>query len=155
LDSIKLRSPTVNITIDEYQKLSNMVTPNPTYVKNILNAFWVGGIICGLAQIIINLYVWLGVEKLIAQSAGTATMIFIGALLTGFGVYDEIGRIGGAGSIVPVTGFSNSMVSPALEYKREGYVLGVGSKLFSIAGPVLVFGITASIIVGIIYFLIK
>ena len=89
-----------------------------------------------------------------ASAAATATMVFIGAFLTGIGIYDEIGKFGGAGSIVPITGFANSIVSPAMEFKREGYVLGVGAKLFTVAGPVLVYGISTSIVVGIIYFLL-
>ena len=82
-------------------------------------------------------------------------LIFFGALLTGLGIYDVIGKFAGAGSIVPITGFANSMVSPALEYKREGYVLGVGAKLFTIAGPVLVYGISTSVLVGLIYFILN
>ena len=93
----------------------------------------------------------MGLEKLQASCATSMTLIFIGALLTGLGVYDLIGKRAGAGSIIPITGFANSIVSPAMEYKSEGYVMGVGGKMFTVAGPVLVFGISASIIVGIIY----
>jgi stage V sporulation protein AC len=95
-----------------------------------------------------------GLARIEASTAATATMIFIGALLTGLGIYDEIGKFGGAGSIVPITGFANSIVSPAMEFKREGYVLGVGAKLFTVAGPVLVYGIATSTVVGIVYFLL-
>lgn len=146
----------VKITAEEYKKMTDKITPKPTILKNIFFAFVIGGIICVIAQIIINFYtIYLELPRQTAQTAGTATMIFLGALLTGLGVYDNIGRYGGAGSIVPVTGFANSMVSPALEYKREGYVLGVGAKLFTIAGPILVFGITASILIGIVYLIIE
>ena len=148
----KLRQPTVTITPEQYKALAEQYTPKPTLVKNVVRAFVVGGIICALGQVIINLFVTYGLGRSEASTAATATMIFLGALLTGLGVYDEIGKFGGAGSIVPVTGFANSIVAPAMEYKREGYVLGVGAKLFTIAGPVLVYGIATSIVVGILYF---
>lgn len=117
----------IKITPEEYKEMTAKATPAPTVLKNSLFAFLIGGIICLIAQIIINFYtIYLNLPLKTAQNAGTATMIFLGALLTGLGVYDNIGKYGGAGSIVPVTGFANSMVSPALEYKREGYVMGVG-----------------------------
>jgi stage V sporulation protein AC len=151
-----IRPPTINVTPEEYQKITKNITPKPKVTKNTVMAFLIGGLICGLGQIIINFYmIYFGLAKIPAQTAGTATLILIGALLTGLGVYDEIVRVGGAGGIVPVTGFSNSMVSPALEYKREGYVIGVGSKLFTIAGPVLVYGIASSVVVGIIYTVLR
>ncbi len=151
-----LRPPTINLTQDEYQEISQKISPKPKVIKNVVMAFLVGGLICGLGQIIINFYmIYFELSKISAQTAGTATLIFIGALLTGLGVYDDIVRVGGAGGIVPVTGFSNSMVSPALEFKREGYVFGVGGKLFTIAGPILVYGIASSIIVGIIYTILR
>lgn len=107
-----------------------------------------------IGQIIINLFRLGGLTFPEASAAATAVLIFLGALLTGLGVYDDIARFAGAGSIVPVTGFANSIVAPALEFKREGYVLGVGARLFTIAGPVLVYGIVTSIIVGLIFFLL-
>lgn len=149
-----LRKPAISVTPDQYKTLSQQFTPKPTVLKNMVLAFLVGGIICAIGQIIINLYVMFGLNRLEASTAGTATMIFLGALLTGLGVYDEIGKYGGAGSIVPVTGFANSIVAPAMEYKREGYVQGVGARLFTVAGPVLVYGIASSIVIGVIYFLI-
>ena len=149
-----LRKPTISVTPEQYQTLSQQYTPKPTIVKNVVRAFIVGGIICLIGQLFINLFFTLGMARLEASTAATATMIFLGALLTGLGVYDEIGKFGGAGSIVPVTGFANSIVSPAMEFKREGYVMGVGAKLFTIAGPVLVYGIATSIVVGFAYFLL-
>ena len=115
-----------------------------------------GGLICVIGQGVSDI----GKNLLKLDEKGTAAftcivLIFFGALLTGLGVYDVIGKFAGAGSIVPITGFSNSMVSPALEYKREGYVLGVGAKLFTIAGPVLVYGISTSVLVGLIYFILN
>lgn len=149
-----LRKPTIAVSPDQYKTLAQQLTPKPTVLKNMVMAFIVGGIICALGQVIINLFVMAGLKLVDASTAATATMIFLGALLTGLGVYDEIGKFAGAGSIVPVTGFANSIVAPAMEFKREGYVLGVGAKLFTIAGPVLVYGIATSIVVGIVYFLI-
>jgi stage V sporulation protein AC len=147
-----MRKPTIAVTSEQYKTLTQQFTPKPTLVKNVVRAFVVGGIICAIGQVIINLYVTFGLVHVEASTAATATMIFIGALLTGLGIYDEIGKFAGAGSIVPITGFANSIVSPAMEYKREGYVLGVGAKLFTVAGPVLVYGISTSIVVGIAYF---
>jgi stage V sporulation protein AC len=151
-----LRPPTVNVTQEEYKKITAELSPKPTIIKNVICAFLIGGLICGFGQVIVNIYMsYADLAKPAAQTAGTATLIFFGAVLTGFGVYDEIVKIGGAGGIIPVTGFANSMVSPALEYKREGFVFGVGAKLFSVAGPILVYGIGSSIVVGIIYYLLN
>ena len=147
-----LRPPSVNISPEEYQNLSKSMTPKPTVIKNTIRAFVVGGLICAFGQVVINLLAIAGMERTDASTATTAFLILLGALLTGLGIYDEIGKFAGAGSIVPVTGFANSIVSPALEFKREGYVMGVGAKLFTVAGPVLVYGIATSIAVGIIYY---
>lgn len=147
-----LRQPTLSVTPEQYKSLTQQYTTKPTVVKNAIRAFGVGGIICVIGQIFINLFVILGLNRVEASTASTATMIFLGALLTGLGIYDEIGKFAGAGSIVPVTGFANSIVAPAMEFKREGYVLGVGAKLFTVAGPVLVYGIAASVVVGIVYY---
>jgi len=149
-----LRKPTIAVTPENYKTLSQQFTPRPTILKNVIRAFVVGGVICVIGQVIINLFVAGGLSSIEASTAATATMIFLGALLTGLGVYDDIGKFAGAGSIVPVTGFANSIVAPAMEFKREGYILGVGAKLFTVAGPVLVYGITTSIVVGIIYYLL-
>ena len=149
-----LREPKLSTTPEEYKTLTGQYTPKPTVYKNCLRAFVIGGIICAIGQIIMNLFGGLGLSSPEASSSTTAVMIFLGALLTGLGVYDEIGKFGGAGSIIPVTGFANSIVAPAMEFKREGYVQGVGAKLFTVAGPVLVYGIATSIVIGVIaYFL--
>lgn len=151
-----LRPPTIAVTPQEYKQLTQRVTPKPTILKNSLLAFLVGGAICGIGQILSNAYMrYLGLDQYAAPMAVTATLILIGALLTGLGVYDKIVKYGGAGGIIPVSGFANSMVSPALEYKREGYVLGTGGKLFTVAGPILVYGISSSIIVGLLYVLFR
>lgn len=152
----QLRKPTINITPEEYKALKEKSSPKPKLLKNVTMAFLVGGLICSIGQIIINFYsIYLHLQLPQAQTAGAATLIFIGALLTGLGLYDEIVKVGGAGGIIPVTGFANSMVSPALEFKKEGYVFGVGAKLFTIAGPILVYGITSSMIVGFVYMIIQ
>ncbi len=137
-----------------YKKYVDEISPKPTYIKNYILAFIVGGIICMIGQGINDAYIkFVQLDKLSASTATSMTLIFIGALLTGLGVYDLIGKRAGAGSIIPITGFANSIVSPAMEYKREGYIMGVGANLFKIAGPVLVYGIGSSIICGFIYYL--
>lgn len=138
----------------DYKKYVDEISPKPKYLKNYTMAFIVGGIISVIGQGINNLYSdVVGLDKLGASAATSITLIFIGSFLTGLGVYDLIGKRAGAGSIVPITGFANSIVSPAMEYKREGYVLGVGANLFKIAGPVLVYGIGSSILCGLIYYI--
>ena len=142
--------------LNQFQDISKQAKPKPKYFKNIVLAFIVGGIICMIGQAINDFYMnFVGLDKLAASSATSITLIFIGALLTGIGVYDLIGKRAGAGSIVPITGFANSIVSPAMEFKREGYVLGVGANLFKVAGPVLVYGIGSSILCGFIYYIVK
>ena len=138
-----------------YKDYVEQVSPKPTYAKNYVLSFVVGGLICVIGQIINDVYMKFGLDKLKAGAATSMTLIFIGAFLTGLGVYDLIGKRAGAGSIIPITGFANSIVSPAMEYKREGYVMGVGANLFKIAGPVLVYGIGSSVLCGFIYYIIK
>lgn len=141
----------------EYQQYVYKKMPKSNLFKNCMLAFLVGGAICTVGQIVFNIgknYYNMNQER--AAIFTSIVMIFLGAALTGIGVYDDIGKIGGAGSIVPITGFSNSIVSPAMEFKREGYVLGVGAKMFVVAGPVLVYGIGTSVLIGLIYhFFIK
>lgn len=142
-----------NLNKQEYQKYANTKIPKPTYMKNIILAFIVGGLICTFGEIVNNYLRKVGFnEENIA--AGTAIiMVFLGSLLTGLGIYDKIGKVGGAGAAVPITGFANSIVAPAMEFKNEGFIFGVASKMFVIAGPVLVYGTGTSIIVGILQIL--
>lgn len=141
---------------EEYKKYVDKKSPKPSYVKNYIMAFIVGGIICCIGQGIMDFYMnFMNLDKEMSSSVTSMTLIFIGSFLTGLGVYDLIGKRAGAGSIIPITGFANSIVSPAMEFKREGYVLGVGANLFKIAGPVLVYGISSSILCGFIYYIIK
>ena len=130
------------------------MAPKPQYFKNIILAFIVGGIICTIGQFILNIMLRFGMDEEAAKQWLPIIMIFIGALLTGFGVYDKIASFGGAGTVVPITGFSNAVVSPAIEFKKEGFVFGVAAKMFTIAGPVLVYGIGTSVIIGIIYYIL-
>lgn len=139
----------------DYEKYAYKKVPKPTYMKNIIFAFLVGGGICTFGQLIINVLTSYGLSKESVASATSIILIFIGAFLTGLGVYDQIGKIGGAGATIPITGFSNSIVSTAMEFKTEGFIFGVASKMFIIAGPVLVYGVGSSIIVGILHLLIK
>lgn len=135
-----------------YSQLTDRFSPPSKFGVGLLNAFWVGGVICMLGQAIIDIGV--NLLDMTARDAGSLSgivLVFLTALLTGIGVFDKIGQFAGAGSFVPITGFANAMVSPALEFRREGLVLGLGAKLFTIAGPVLVYGVSASVIVGVIY----
>lgn len=134
----------------EYNQLVQRVSPRPPVIINSIWAFLVGGLICMIAQLILNYFLSNGMTKEDAGSLTSVIMIFIGALLTGIGIYDEIGKRAGAGSIVPITGFANSIVASAMEFKREGYVFGVGARIFTIAGPTLLFGFVASVIIGLI-----
>lgn len=123
-------------------------------LKNCFHAFLMGGAICTLGQAFLELYMTLGVERVTASSLASITIIFLAILLTGLGVFDNIARLAGAGTIVPITGFANSIASSALDTKSEGYVLGVGAKIFTIAGPVILFGTMSGVFYGIIYYLI-
>ena len=134
-----------------YQKYVNKKSPNSPILKNCFNAFWVGGLICTVGQIIMNICTERGLSSDLSGTIVSIILIGISAFLTGLNIFNKIGKFAGAGSLVPITGFANSIVSPAMEYKSEGYVMGVGSKMFTVAGPVLVFGISASIVVGIFY----
>lgn len=134
-----------------YQDYVNQKSPNSPIVKNCFNAFWVGGLICVIGQIIMNICKSRGLDTEISGTIVSILLIGISAFLTGLNLFNRIGKFAGAGSLVPITGFANSIVAPAMEYKSEGYVMGVGGKMFTVAGPVLVFGISASILVGLIY----
>ena len=134
-----------------YEKMVQKVSPNSNHLLDCLRAFLVGGLICTLAQGIMEaLMAWANMPQQDASGLTTVIMIFLGATLTGIGVYDDIGRFAGAGSIVPVTGFANSIVSAAMEFKREGMILGLGARMFIIAGPVLVYGTLTSVLGGLI-----
>lgn len=138
---------------EDYQKFVEDKSPNSPIFKNCFNAFWVGGLICSLGQIMFEFFKYRGLEEKLCYSSVSISLIFLSAFLTALNVFNRIGKFAGAGSLIPITGFANSIVSPAMEYKSEGYVMGVGAKMFTVAGPVLVYGISSSVLVGIIYFI--
>lgn len=137
----------------EYSQYVKEMSPNSPFWKDLFNAFWVGGLICVIGQMILNGFTALDLDETSAATATSVCMVFLGALLTGLSVYDDIAKVGGAGTLVPITGFSNAVVSPAIEFKSEGLVTGLAAKIFIIAGPVLVYGITASVLYGVIYWI--
>ena len=138
-------------TKKDYQKYVDEKSPNSPILKNCFNAFWVGGLICSIGQIITWYCASKGLDTALSGTVVSILLIGFSAFLTALNVFNKIGKFAGAGSLIPITGFANSIVSPAMEYKSEGYVMGVGGKMFTVAGPVLVFGISTSIIVGIVY----
>lgn len=140
---------------EEYEKYVEKQTPNSPIFKDCIFAFLIGGLICCIGQLILTLYKKLNISEELAATATSVTLILISTILTGFNIYPKIAKFAGAGTIVPITGFANSVASPALEAKSEGFILGVGAKVFTIAGPVILYGTIASFIAGIVYFFIK
>lgn len=138
-------------TQKEYQEYVDQKSPNSPIFKNCLNSFWVGGLICTIGQFIMEFCKFRGLDNEISSTITSIILISLSAFLTAINLFNKIGKFAGAGSLVPITGFANSIVSPAMEYKSEGYVMGVGAKMFTVAGPVLVYGISTSILVGIVY----
>ncbi len=145
----------MQMTNKEYQDYVNSIAPKSPIWKNMFNAFWTGGLICCLGQLLMNGFSALGLNEDLAGTATSVSLILLSAVLTGLAVYDDIAKIAGAGTLVPITGFANSISAPAIEFQTEGIVLGVCVKMFSIAGPVLVFGTVASAIYGLIYQLLR
>lgn len=143
------------MTNKEYDKLTKKVSQKSPKLKDFILSFLVGGLICALGQVLFEIYSQMGMIKTTASAVVSVTLIFIAVILTGFRVFDKIAKHAGAGTLVPITGFANSVASPAIEFKSEGQVMGVGAKMFTIAGPVLVFGITASAIYGLILWLFR
>ena len=121
--------------------------------KDCFHAFWIGGLICVVGQLIMNGFLALELEKTDASTATSMCLVALSALLTGFSLYDDIAKVAGAGTLVPITGFANAVAAPAIEFKTEGFILGVGAKMFTIAGPVIVYGVSASVVYGFIYWL--
>ena len=132
--------------------MTSLASPDSKTALNCLKAFLVGGLICSLGQALTNLYLLLNLSLADARTLTSVSLVFLGGLLTSIGIYDNIAKHAGAGTLVPITGFANSIVAPAIEFKSEGFVLGLGAKMFVIAGPVLVYGITASVVFGVLYF---
>lgn len=138
-------------TNKEYQEYVNKKSPNSPILKNCFNSFWVGGLICAIGQVIMEICKYRGLSTEMSGTIVSISLIFLSAFLTALNLFNKVGKFAGAGSLVPITGFANSIVSPSMEYKSEGYVMGVGAKMFTVAGPVLVYGISTSILVGICY----
>ena len=136
-----------------YKKLVDKKTPSSKIVKNSIKAFLFGGVICTVGQFFRNVYQKFGLSDELVGSAVSVTMIFIGVLLTGLNIYPKLAKHAGAGTIVPITGFANSVASPAIEARSEGFIMGVGAKIFTIAGPVIAYGIMASLIAGLYFWI--
>ena len=143
----------MTLTDKDYEKLVDSMSPKSPMGRDCFNAFWIGGLICTLGQVFINLYTRWGLEKQDASTAASMTLVALSALLTGLSLYDDIAKHAGAGTLVPITGFANAIAAPAVEYKTEGFILGVGAKMFTIAGPVIVYGVSASVVYGFIYWI--
>ena len=141
------------MTEREYGKLVDELSPDSPMGKDCLFAFVIGGLICTLGQVFLELYGKLGLDKENAGTAASMTLVAISAILTGLSLYDNIAKFAGAGTLVPITGFANSISAPAVEFKTEGFILGVGAKMFTIAGPVIVYGVSASVVYGLIYWM--
>ena len=141
------------MTEREYGKIVKDLSPKSPRWKDCLLAFVVGGLICALGQLAMNGYMALGLEKEDAGTAASMSLVVLSALLTGLSVYDDIAKHAGAGTLVPITGFANAVAAPAVEFKTEGFILGVGAKMFTIAGPVIVYGVSASVVYGLIYWI--
>ena len=143
------------LSSDEYKKMGEKAVPKTKCARNLTGAFLIGGTICAFGQFLLNVYLKMGLSTPEASTWCSITLVGISALLTGIGVYDKIAKFGGGGTLVPITGFANAVVSPAMEFKSEGFVLGLGVKIFSIAGPVIVYGVLSSVAYGIIYWVLK
>lgn len=144
----------MNIDKESYKKYADAHAPSSPIVKDCIWAFCVGGLICAIGQGLIIVYRdLLGMEAKTASTLCSVSLIFVAVLLSGFGIFDKIARRAGAGTLVPITGFANSVVSPAIDSKSEGFILGVGAKIFTVAGPVLLYGTLAGVIYGVIYWI--
>lgn len=143
------------LTVEEYNEFADKSSPNSPLAKNMVTAFLVGGLICVIGQGLIDFYKWVGMSMADSTSAASVTLILISAVLTGFGLYDSIAKFAGAGTLVPITGFANAVVAPAIEFRAEGFILGVGAKMFIIAGPVIVYGTVAAAVAGVAYYLLN
>ncbi len=139
---------------EDYQKLVWRHTPKKPLWKGCLGAFLIGGLICTLGEVFKEVYLYFGCDETTASALESVTLVFCSVLLTGIGVYDNIARVGGAGTLVPITGFANAMSSPVIEFRVEGMVLGIGPKIFSVAGSVIAYGVAASALYGLIYYIL-
>ncbi len=143
----------VKISKKEYDELVKKASPPSPKLKNCIWAFMVGGGICTFGQLLLTLYKYLGLSEEVASATVTVTIIFLTVLFTALGLFDKLAKRAGAGTLVPVSGFANAVASPAIEFKSEGFILGLGAKMFTIAGPVIVYGVSASVVYGLIYWI--
>lgn len=141
------------MTEKQYAKLVSDLAPKSPIVKNCIWAFLVGGAICALGQVFIEFYQYVGLDETDAGTACSMSLVALSALFTGLSLYDNLAKHAGAGTLVPITGFANAVAAPAVEFKTEGFILGVGAKMFTIAGPVIVYGVSASVVYGLIYWI--
>ena len=141
------------MTEKQYARLVKELSPASPMKRDCFNAFWIGGTICLIGQLLQNGYLALGLEKDQAGTYTSMTLVALSALLTGLSLYDDIARYAGAGTLVPITGFANAIAAPAVEFKTEGFILGTAAKMFTIAGPVIVYGVSASVVYGLIYWI--
>ncbi len=143
----------MSVSKKEYSKLVKKASPPSPKIKNFILAYLVGGLICVIGQLFMELYQYLGMSEKVVKMLVPVTLIFIAALLTGLKIFHKIAKRAGAGTLVPITGFSNAVTSPAIEFKNEGWILGVGAKIFTIAGPVIAYGTVASVVYGVVYWI--
>lgn len=143
----------MKMTKQEYARYVKEMSPNSPFWKDVLLAFIIGGLICTVGQAVLNGFTAVGLDETNAGTATSITMVFLSAVFTGLSLYDNLAKHAGAGTLVPITGFANAVVSPAVEFKSEGFILGVGAKMFTIAGPVIVYGVSASVVYGLIYWI--
>lgn len=144
----------MNLDSKNYKKYAKERAKKSPLAKDCLMAFLIGGAICALGQVFMIIYKAVGVPEDIAKSLVPVTLVFLAALFTGIGIFDDLAKIAGAGTLVPITGFANAVVSPAIDNKSEGFIMGVGAKMFVIAGPVIVYGIISSVLYGVIYYIV-
>lgn len=142
----------MSISKQQYSTMVKKISPNSKSRTDILKAFLIGGFICSIGQGLLDLFTYFGFDEKSAAAWTSISLVFVSALLTGLGLYEKIAKHGGAGTLVPITGFANAVASPALEFKAEGFILGVGAKVFAIAGPVILYGTAASVVYGLIYY---
>lgn len=140
---------------EEYKAYVEKHAPRSQASRNMLRAFLAGGLICCVGQLFLDIYTAVGFDEKQAATLETVSLVFLGALLTGLGVYDNMAKFAGAGTLVPITGFANSVAAPALEFKTEGYITGTAAKMFSIAGPVIVYGVSVGTVYGLFYWIVS
>ena len=145
----------MGVSKEEYKKMVEKASPNSRIFSNCIKAFFCGGGICLFGQFLYGMYAGMGADRDMSGTLVAVSLVFIAVLLTGIGVYDDIVKFAGAGASVPITGFANAVAAPAIEFKKEGFILGVGAKMFIIAGPVIVYGTLASVLVGVIYYFVR